>query len=82
MKIRFKNGSEINSISTVDNKRGKRASIIPYCDQCEMDMVQVLKEQIQNNNKQTMICPKCNRPVDYDPYFKTHFCRQCGWMKD
>jgi uncharacterized CHY-type Zn-finger protein len=81
MKIKFTNGSEINSIHiSEDNKRGKRASIKPYCDQFEMDMVQVLKEKIKN--KQTIICPQCDRPVDYDPYFSTYFCRQCGWIKD
>lgn len=26
------------------------------------------------------LCPKCNRIVTYDPYFKVDVCRQCGWM--
>ena len=28
------------------------------------------------------ICPKCNRITDYDPYFKTYLCRQCGWVDE
>ena len=24
------------------------------------------------------ICPKCNRTMSYDPYFKVLLCRQCG----
>lgn len=24
------------------------------------------------------ICPKCNRIMSYDPYFKANICRQCG----
>ncbi len=24
------------------------------------------------------ICPKCNRIMSYDPYFKADICRQCG----
>lgn len=24
------------------------------------------------------ICPKCNRIMAYDPYFKANICRQCG----
>ena len=26
-----------------------------------------------------MICKKCNRVMVYEPYFKTHICRQCGY---
>jgi hypothetical protein len=25
-----------------------------------------------------MICPKCQRIMSYDPYFKANVCRQCG----
>lgn len=28
------------------------------------------------------ICPECKRVVDYDPYFKAYYCRQCGWMEE
>lgn len=24
------------------------------------------------------ICPKCQRVMKYDPYFKANICRQCG----
>lgn len=24
------------------------------------------------------VCPKCNRIMSYDPYFKADVCRQCG----
>lgn len=26
----------------------------------------------------TKICSKCNRVMEYEPYFKTYLCRQCG----
>jgi hypothetical protein len=28
------------------------------------------------------LCPKCNRLISYDPYFKVKVCRQCGWMSE
>ena len=25
-----------------------------------------------------IICDNCNRVMDYEPYFKSYICRQCG----